>query len=306
MRKNRLFALVGILVIIILSLSGCSAVMESVENEQVREYTEQMLDAIIDKDFETAYSFVADAYTKDEFAQEYNLMEPLLYDVKNYELKFIGFKSNVNINNGKKLSTTNSTYEMTEGSNRYVVYVTTNSDCEKLSYFNVKSYKSTNLYHTGTIDKMADASALQWIMILLNLVTIPITIIAVIDCSKQKINKKALWLLIIIFGLLTIGLSVSSNKIQTITNLGWFMNYSAFIKYGDGSFVIRMMIPVGAIIYFIFRKHLINKASTPPQSPQQTPPPVSYQPPQYYPHNPVKPPQQYENSNSQPYNDNNQ
>lgn len=280
--RNRLFAIVGILFVILLLLSGCSAVMESVEDKQVREYTEQMLDAILDKDFDTAYSLVSDAYTKDEFAQEYNLMEPLLYDVKSYELTLVGY--NKNIKNGKKLTTTNSTYEMTENTDKYVVYVATNSDYEKLSYFNVKSYESTNLYHTGTVDKMGDASTLQWIMLLLNLVTIAITVFAVVDCSKQKIKRKALWIIIIILGLLTIGLSINSTSIQTIANLGWFMNYSAFIKYGDGSFILRVMIPVGAIIYFIFRKRLINKASAPPQNPQ--------------------PPQQYENPHTPPYNDN--
>ncbi len=288
MYKNRFFAILGILAVILVSLSGCSAVLESVENEQVREYTEQMLNAIIEKDFDTAYSFVEDAYSKDYFAKEYFEMASLLYDVESYELKLIGFKNHVNVTNGKKLNTLNSTYQMTENDDKYIVYVATNSDCKKLSFFDVNAYESTNLYHTGTINKMSDASTLQWVMLLSNIITIGLTIYAMVDCSKQKIRKKALWLILIILGMVTVALSLSSESLRLNFSLGLFINYSAFIRYGDGSMILRAMIPAGAIVYFIVRSHLIQKASTPPQNTQ---PPQYPQPQQSQYYQPQQPPQ---------------
>lgn len=319
--KKRFLAIVIFLFVIAISLSGCSALLQSVENEQVREYTQDVLDAIIAKDFDTAYSFVGDAIAKDEFAREYTRMEALLFDVQSYNLTLIGFSTNTKYANGKKLVTVDSTYQMTENDDKYIVYVNTNSDYEKLSYFDVKAYESTNLYYTGTINKMSNATTFQWIMILSNLLALGIAVFAVIDCAKHKIKLKALWIIIIILGMLTFGVSYSFGSIRTNFSLGLFMNYSAFIRYGDGSINFRLMFPVGAVVYFILRNFLIKKATTPQQPPQYYNPtqpqycqPTQPQYPQYpyqvpQPQNPNVPehpntPPQPQNPYSQPQNDN--
>ncbi len=312
MFKKRFLLIAVLLLVITLCLSGCSAILESVEDTQIRKYTQGMLDAIIAKDFDTAYTFVEDAVTKDVFAREYTRMEALLYDVESYELKFIGFSSNTNFQNGKTFKNTNYTYEMAENDDKYIVYVNTNSDYQKLSCFDVKAFESTNLYYTGTINKMGDATAFQWVMLLSNLLTLGIAVFAVIDCAKNKIKLKALWIIIIILGMLTFGVSITSATLRANFSLGLFMNYSSLIKYGDGSLKFSIMLPVGAIVYLILRNTLIKKATTKPQPPQYYNPPqqqyyqptqppyqqYNYQTPQYQ--NPVTP--DYQNTPPQPQN----
>lgn len=270
--------LISVLIILLAVLcSGCSAVLDKMENKEIRKYTESMVDAIIAKDFDTAYSVIEDACTKDEFARAYNDMEVLLYDVESYELKLIGFYNNTNVSNGKSITTLSATYQMTDNTDKvYVIGVESSSKYEKLSFFEIQPYEKTKLYVTGTVTSMKDSSTLQWIIMLLNIPVLGIVIFAVIDCSRQKIKKKALWLVLIILGLVTFGLSLSTSSIRLNFNLGWLMNYSAFIKYGDGSMILRVMLPAGAIVYFIMRSHLIKKASAPPQPPM--PPQAPYYP----------------------------
>lgn len=301
MLKKKSLAIVLLLSMIILSLSGCSQLLERFENEEVRAYTEGMLDAIIDKDFDTAYSFVQDVYSEDEFAQQYNEMESLLCDVKSYELTLVGFNNNVNVTNGKKLATISASYTMTENDKEYVVFVSTSSNYEKLSSFDVKLFEDTSLYTTGNINNMAQASLFQWIMILTNVVSLALMLFAVVDCSKHKINKKALWIIFIVLGLISFRFSFGPEMIKLNFYLGMITNYSAFIKYGNGSFVLRLMIPLGAIVYLIVRKRLIKKASTPPQQPQmpdypqypqETTHKTTYAPPEYK-NSPVNPQSPY-------------
>lgn len=299
MKRVKTTAAFALIFIIAVLFTGCSSVMNKMENEEVRAYTETMVDSIIDGDVDTAYSLLQDACTIDEFTPVFKNLEILLKDVESYELKLIGLYNNTNINNGKSVTTLSTTYKMTDNADKiYVISANSSSECEKLSYFEIQPYKNTKLYSTGTINSMKDASTLQWIMMLLNIPILGIVVFAVIDCSRQKINKKALWLVLIVLGLVTFGLSLSSSNIRLNLNLGLFLNYSAFIKYGDGSMILRSMLPVGAIVYFIMRNHLIKKASNPPQ------PPMTPQPQQYMPYNsPYQPiyhdTQQYGNQQSQ-------
>ncbi|MBQ8057560.1 MAG: hypothetical protein IJ275_04420 [Ruminococcus sp.] len=276
MKKYKVLLTSVLIVLLAVLCSGCSSILNKMENKEIRTYTETMVDAIIAKDFDTAYSLIEDACTKDEFAQVYNDMEVLLYDVKSYELKFAGFYSNTNISGGKSVTTLSTTYEMTDDADKvYVISVESSSEYEKLSHFDIQLYENTKLYVTGTIGGMKNASTLQWIMMLLNIPVLGLVIFAVIDCSRQKIKRKALWLVLIILGLVTFSLTLSTSNIHLNVNLGWLINYCAFIKYGDGSMILRFMLPVGAIMYFIMRNHLIKKASTPPQPPM--PPQAPYQ-----------------------------
>ncbi len=290
MKGFKIFSATIFIIIISVFCSGCSAFMDSVENQELRSYTEIMIDAIIAKDFDTAYSMIDDACSKDEFARVCTNMEVLLYDVESYKLEFTGVYKNINFHNGKTVNTLSATYKMTDNTDRvYIISVESNSEFEKLSYFEIQPYENTKLYSTGAINSMKDASPIQWVILLSNLVSIAVVIFAVIDCSRQKIKKKTLWLIIIILGLLTFGVTLSTSSLYFKLNISWFNNYSAFIKYGDGSMILRFMLPVGAIVYFIMRNHLIKKAATPPQ------PPVPPQPP-YYPQYGAQP---YQPTNTQ-------
>ena len=42
-------------------------------------------------------------------------------------------------------------------------------------------------------------------------------------------------------------------------DFGWLVNYAALVRYGGGTTIFRVLVPVGAIAYFIARPRLLKK-----------------------------------------------
>ena len=94
------------------------------------------------------------------------------------------------------------------------------------------------------------------------MIAIGFTVFALVDCSRQKIKKKALWILLLLLGFISLGATISSTSFRLNFNVGWITAYSALIRYGSGTVMLRLMLPVGTIIYFAMRRSLL-KESTP-------------------------------------------
>ncbi len=256
MKKN-LFKFLVCAFALVLLLSSCSG--EMFEDDEIRGYTVTMLDAIIADDYDTAYETISDACREQEFAAFYNQARAAFEGVKTYELTRIGYNSTVNVNNGEQIKRTDAEYKFKSGNIEYVITVSTMTGYKNLAGFHIGSIEKTDLYYNGTLDNMVGATPFQWVMLLLNLVVAAVTIFAIVDCARRNIKKKALWIVIIVLGMLIIGKTTTANASQLNFNLGMF-SYSAFIIYGSGKTVFRLLVPVGAIVYLAMRKTLEKQA----------------------------------------------
>ena len=99
-----------------------------------------------------------------------------------------------------------------------------------------------------------------WALLLLNVLSLGFVAFAIVDCSRLKIKRKALWILLLVFGFVTLGATVSGSMFRIHFNFSWLTNYSALIRYGSGTAVIRLMLPIGAIVYFCTRRSLLKTA----------------------------------------------
>ena len=72
-------------------------------------------------------------------------------------------------------------------------------------------------------------------------------------------KKKWLWLLLIALGYMIFSLIVTQEQFRVGMNVGAILNYTSLIRYSTGGFTLRLMIPVGAIVYLICRKTLFAK-----------------------------------------------
>ncbi len=255
---KKLFIVFMVLVFVLL-LSGCSALVQSFENKELRDHTDVMLNAVLMNDPDAAYTLVSDICSKSEFDPVFSKMYDMLKDVESYELKLISINQKSSFNDGKGVTTTDSVYEMKAQGKKYIVSVQKRSDFEKLSSFYVTPYEKTNLYYTGVIQNMKDASLLQWGFLLSNLVVIALMVIALIDCCRHKIKLKPLWVVIILLGALSLGATISASSFHFNFNLMWFAAYTAFVRYGGGQVTVRFVIPWGIALYFVLRHWLIKK-----------------------------------------------
>ena len=269
MKRIRIIAFCIVMAVMLFACSGCSALVAKFEDEKTRGYTELVLDAVVDEELDTAYTIFEDFCTKDDFAPTFYEMADMLKDVESYELKLLSVNKNTNYSNGSAVTEIHSVYEMSSDDARYIVDVKTNSLVEKLSSFYVTPFEDTDYYYTGTVAKMKDANAFQWIMLLSNILIIGFTVFALIDCIRRKVKLKALWIIVIIIGFFSVGVTLSRGGINFNVNLGWLTAYTALIRYGGGTVVARIMIPVGAAAYFILRRLIIKKPA--PEAPVYAP-----------------------------------
>lgn len=284
MKKITLAALATLLSLMLL-LSGCGAIDDFFDDEDIRGYTVTMLDALIENDITKAHSTIPDLCTEEQFTATFKEMRALLEGVESYTISTLSFNKSANYTAGSEHGITTAQYRIeTDKETAFVINVEMQTGVTGLSAFYITPEEMTDLYYTGTLGNMADASLFQWMILLLNLVVIAVTVLAIIDCSRKKIKLKALWIVIIVLGMLLVSSTVTDNSSNFNINLGLF-TYSALVIYGSGKTMLRLLIPVGAIVYFAVRGKLIKKDDELPPAP-----PYPYNAsPEVHSENPIEP-----------------
>ena len=256
--RKKLISVCAVILVLCTLCSGCAAIIEEFENAEIRQTTETMLDALIANDLQAAYSLAKNVCAEEDFKPIFAQLRDLLQGADSYTLKMLSVYANTQVANGQKINSCSAVYEMMAGSEKIIIHIEMN-DQIGLNSFYLTPYEKTDYYSTGTLNNMTNASAVQRVFFLLNVVAIGFTVFALVDCCRKKIKKKVLWILLLILGFFTIGITVSASVLRLNFNLGWVTAYSAWIRYGSGSVVIRLMLPVGAIVYFCTRRSLLEK-----------------------------------------------
>ncbi len=260
---------------VLLLCTGCSQMLGAMEDKELRGYTETMLDAIIEDEYDVGYALVDDVCTSEEFSSMFTAARKLFGDADAYELTPIGFYRNRSVNNGETVDSVQTVYVMTVNSQNYVVDVTTHSTYEHLSSFHISPYENTNYYRTGELGAMKSANALQWVMLLSNIISIALIAFALVDSCRRNIKRKPLWIALIALGLVTVGVTFATNRFNFNLAINWLFKYSALILYGGGTTVFQVMLPVGAIAYFVLRHKLVIKSAPEVTEEQTTAEPIA-------------------------------
>lgn len=270
MKKRNMVAVCAIFLAVLLLFGGCSEALQSLDNAQVRQSTEAMLDALIANDFQAAYALVSGICTEEEFAPTFSQLRELLQDTDSYELSLLYIHTGAGVSNGQKYKNISSVYEMTAESEKLIIEVRID-DQIGLTRFYVTPYEYTDYHYTGTLDKMQGATGVQWLVLLLNVAVMGVALFALVDCCRQKIKKKALWIAVLVLGFVTVGATVSATGFRLNFNIGWITAYCALVRYGSGTVMLRLMLPAGAIAYFAKRRSLLRQ-DEPAAVPDETAP----------------------------------
>jgi hypothetical protein len=269
MKRNRLICVLLLVLMLVFLCTGCSSLdLSEYDNPDVRLRAEAMLDAIIADDCPSAYSLLLkDACTESEFAGVFESMQEYTGNTEQYALNLLYIQTTTSLTNGVNSKTIYATYDMTSNGPHLVVDIGVNENLEIIRFY-VTPYEQTDYYLTGTLETMKESNTVQWVFLLLNVIPIGFTIFAFVDCCRQKIRKKVLWLLLLVFGFFAIGFTLSSSSVRINFNLGLASVYTALILYGSGTTMIRFMLPAGAIAYFIARKSQLKKDVPQPPLPE--------------------------------------
>lgn len=273
MKARRILVL---LVLAALLLAGCSNAVNdwdtmwdlalqldaAVDDPQIRQLTEAMIDAIREDDVNAAYNLLVPGLDRDQFDSIYLQLKQLFKDMDVYML--VASQINKNTNMGSGGTITSIRYMLSGGKNaageiRVFVDVAQSSEYPQQLYgFYINEYEEVT--QTGTFTTMKGANAGQWVMLFVGLLETGFMVWMFVDCCTHKVRKKWLWLLLIALGVFVISASVD-NGVRLNFNVGLYFNvYTAAIAYSNGAYLLRIMVPVGAIVYQIKRKALFAKA----------------------------------------------
>lgn len=273
MKARRILVL---LVLAALLLVGCSNTVNdwdtmwnlaqrldiSVDDPQIRQLTESMLNAIKDDDADAAYNLFVPGIDRTQFDTVYLQFRQLLKDMGDYTLVASNIYKNTNAISDvtiTKISYMLSGDESSAEEIRAYVDVAQSSEYpQRLYSFHINGYEEVT--QTGTFTTMKGAAIGQWVMMIIGLLETAFMVWMFVDCCAHKVRKKWFWLLLIALGVFVISASVDSG-FHLNFNVGLYLNvYTAAIAYSNGAYLLRIMVPVGAIVYLIRRKALFAKA----------------------------------------------
>ncbi len=256
-----LLRLVAILmtVVLLLSFAACNPGEVIEEKAEVRDMTELMLDSILHDDYDTARGLMPDSIDDASFRKFYDGAYKLFDGVESYTLTMIGVEYSV----ADGVNRYTAVYRLeTNVGKAYDVTVGTSSDMEGLYGFHLTHAGSDEAIYTGTLTTLKQATPEQWVMLLIGFATVVFVIAMLVDCCRQKILKKWFWILLIIFGSVAVLLTIRDGSVNFNFNFFNLLSYTALLIYQSPENVIqlRLFLPVGAIVYLVFRRRLLAEA----------------------------------------------
>ena len=258
MKKRKILTLTAVVLAVVLCFAGCSEIYQRAENAEIHQQTRAMLDAVIANDLDAAYAMVSDVFAMEDFQPNFEVLAELVSGTEGYELEMLSYYTYSSLVNGNRTQTVQSVYEMTTETERFIVEVVIDSYLG-MTTFRMARYEETDYYYTGLLGHMEDADIVQWGLLLSNVVAIGLTVIALVDCCRHSMKRKKTWIAVLILGFMTLGVSTAAGGVRLHFNFGWLLNYTALIRYGGGTNMLRALVPVGAVAYFIARRKILKK-----------------------------------------------
>lgn len=222
------------------------------EDEQLLTDTQQLLDAVIADDYDAARAVVNSRVSDADLRNAFGKLRQELANVTDYELVASGIHKSVV--NG--VSTITVRYMMAAGDQRFLLEAVRRGEEAGLLSCAIETYTQEEI--TGTLSRMQGATPLQWALLIFGGLVLVFVLVVFVDCCRQKIPKKWLWLLIIALAV-TVSANCSPLQFRVGANLGIVLVGSRLVTYSSGGFALNVTLPAGAIVYLCMRKNLQNK-----------------------------------------------
>jgi len=232
--------------LMLFSMSSCRADREIGNNTELGE---QFLDYVLANNYDAAYDMVKGAGDAESFQVYWDGIRELAEGASSYELEQIGW--NVTVKNGVKTSTT--AYQVYFDNDKIVLFrVVTADNVEGIAGLHV-SDATEFVNRTDTV-----VPAFNVAVIVVSILEIAFVIWMFIDCLRRKVKVKVLWAILIFFG---ISVTLSLGDYSGIKFSFGIMLQTGSVAADPAllSVVTKIVVPVGAIVYFFLRKKLTVK-----------------------------------------------
>lgn len=251
-KTGLILVLIGVLLFL---MAGCrsakDALSEALDDPQNRQKTEAMLNCLLANDVEGTAALFQGLDLGANFQNDFDQLKGMLHGVSDYTLEACHITKNV-ING---VSSQTIRYLLTAGELQLWVDTVETEGYEGLTGFHLTPVTTTN----GTLKAMEGTNAIQWVFLVIGMLEIGFMLWMLVDCCCRKIQKKWLWILVVLLGSITWILTLTPQQIYLNLNYGLFFSYTALIGYSTGGFALRVYLPIGAVVYLCLRKTLLKK-----------------------------------------------
>lgn len=224
---------------------------------EIQLYCETMMDAIVTGNVDRGLGAMNPGTQMSKFAPNFTGLQTVLADVTEFKLEPKEWR----FETVHGIEHYNATFTMTTNAGTYYVSGYMQDGYDRLTSFFVTSDRIGGVDYTGTLTTLDGANAVQWGILALSALTLAFILYCLVDCCKHRVKNKALWILFILAGMLT--LTIEGGNIRINLSL-LSLTYSHLRLYSDGSYVLHLVAPVGAILYLALRSQITLPRSSDP------------------------------------------
>ena len=213
------------------------------ENQKAREICEATLKAVMNNDKALMASTVGvgEADVDDAIFNKYR---DIVKDTKTYELKQVGWY----YSKENSESETTSVFQATTDNQKIIGVTVVQKSDGRIGVSigdDTEFVEDTKYVSVGVV-----------VLLLLSLASIAFIIWMIVDASKRKLKKKAWWIILILVSV-WVEILLGVQDFDTSFGFGIFFNASKISTNTAYRYVLmRIYVPVGALIYFFLRKKL--------------------------------------------------
>ena len=238
----------------LLMLASCSKVNDS-DIAALRALAHSTIEVIKNGDVEAAYELVDKEYYDKATMQE------MIPKYSEYLGKFTSFEvKEMRGCTSKKTSGTTlvmAAFSVETDAEDFIITVSAKSGGNSLRGLSVTLMKDTEPTYTGTVTTMRGANVLQWFVLIIGLLAMVFSFAMLVDCVKRKIYYKPIWIIVILLSFFLIRVTIDPDKsVSVLFWLAFIINSGTLKYFSDGMIVLELIIPAGALVYFVMRRKL--------------------------------------------------
>lgn len=244
-RSLRALLTISLCLFFLFSLTAC----DSLDTEKNDALAEDFVTNLVNGDYDSTYLLFMQPASQEEFNQYWEEVRPIVNGASSFEIERTAI--NTNATNGFKSCTTE--YEVTLDNGTIASLCILTHDGEEgiggIIFSDVTEFLSDTDAYVPTVNL---------VLRIVSILAFAFSVWMIVDCARRKMKRKWLWIILIFFGgsvAITFG---NSFTIDFFIGL-MFQSSKITAEAVDELVYFKLVVPVGAIVYFLLRRKLTNK-----------------------------------------------
>lgn len=217
-----------------------------------------VIEAIIQEDWETVMQFRDETCPEEKYADMIEQAGEHLAGLPKY--RFMG------LDYAAESKVMVITMEVYTPDHSWLVEVQGNEKTQRISEISVtgNGEPTRQVIVSGSLMMLGESNSIQKMLGYFSALEFAFILLTLFDCGIRRVKRPVLWPVLIGLGVFSIGLLLAKSGPEFQFSIVRYSRYTAWLKYWNETNEVRLMVPFGAILYWIYRKKISVKLELPP------------------------------------------